>query len=177
MFSTSPHVGGIRIPESGKFFLIGKFCSWNPESRALESRIELIQVLQNPTKEWNVESKFHWKRLESRIHGIKRWDRMESRGDSTALRTANYYSFSFIYLPLIRSPHFRKNLKTFVNEISIRRFIFAITDLEVYIKLTFLRFFSGIQRRYKTSRAVTAAVNLVDCSVLCIERNSKRALL
>ena len=24
MFSISPHVGGIRIPESGKFFLVGK---------------------------------------------------------------------------------------------------------------------------------------------------------
>ena len=31
--------------------------------------------------------------------------------------------FSFIYLPLIRSPHFRTNLKTFVNEISSRRFL------------------------------------------------------
>ena len=39
-------------------------------------------------------------------------------GDSTGLWTANYY-FSFIYLPLIRSPH----LKTFVNEISVRRFL------------------------------------------------------
>ena len=39
-------------------------------------------------------------------------------GDSTGLGTANYY-FSFVYLPLIRSPH----LKTFVNEISVRRFV------------------------------------------------------
>ena len=29
-------------------------------------------------------------------------------GDSTGLQTASYW-FSFIYLPLIRSPHFRKN--------------------------------------------------------------------
>ena len=32
--------------------------------------------------------------------------------------------FSFIYLPLIKNPHFRANLtKTFVNEISVRRFL------------------------------------------------------
>ena len=31
--------------------------------------------------------------------------------------------FSFIYLPLIRSPHFRKNLKTFIKEFSVRRFL------------------------------------------------------
>ena len=43
-------------------------------------------------------------------------------GDSTGLRTTSYYC-SFICLPLIRSPHFRTNLKTFVNEISIRRFL------------------------------------------------------
>ena len=42
--------------------------------------------------------------------------------DSTGLRTASHY-FSFIYLPLIRNPHFRTNLKTFVNEISITRFL------------------------------------------------------
>ena len=40
-------------------------------------------------------------------------------GDSTGLRTASYY-FSFIYLPLIRTLHFRTNLKTFVDEISVR---------------------------------------------------------
>ena len=36
---------------------------------------------------------------------------------------ALYFSFHCIYLPLIRSQHFRTNLQTFVNEISIRRFL------------------------------------------------------
>ena len=55
---------------------------------------------------------------ESTIHGMGSltWS------DSTGLRTASHY-FSFIYLPLIRNPHFRTNLKTFVNEISITRFL------------------------------------------------------
>ena len=106
-----------RIRNPGKFFL------WNPESRALESRIEI----KYPTKEWNLESKFHWKRLESSTRNPEsmEWD-PESRsvlysltwGDSTGLWTANHY-FPFIYLSLIRSPH----LKTFVHEISIRRFL------------------------------------------------------
>ena len=94
----------------------------NPEFRTLESRIEL----KYPTKEWNLESKFHWKRLESSTRNPEsmEWD-PESKtvlyslwGDSTGLWTANYY-FSLIYLPLIRSPH----LKTFVKEISVRRFL------------------------------------------------------
>ena len=106
----------------------GKFCLWNPESRALESRTEL----KYPTTAWNLESKFHWKRLESSTRNPEsmEWG-PESKnclvfvfnclvtwGDNTGLWTANYY-FSFIYIPLIRSPH----LKTFVNEISIRRFL------------------------------------------------------
>ena len=105
----------------------GKFCLWNPESRALESRIEL----KYPTTEWNLESKFHWRRLESSTRNPEpmEWD-PESKtvlysltwGESTGLWTANYY-FSFIYIPLTRSPH----LKTFVNEISIRR-VLPFTD-------------------------------------------------
>ena len=93
---TSPHVrvSGFRNP--------GKFCLWNPESRALESRIQL----KYPTKEWNLESKFDWKRLESSTRNPEsmEWD-PESKtvlysliwGDSIGLWTANYY-FSFIYL-------------------------------------------------------------------------------
>ena len=79
----------------------------------------------------NLACRIHWKRLEysTRNPQSTEWD-PESKtvlysltwGDSTGLRTASYY-FSFIYLPLIRSPHFRTNLKTFVNEISIRRFL------------------------------------------------------
>ena len=43
-------------------------------------------------------------------------------GDSTGLRTASYYN-TFIYLSLIRSLHFPTNLKTFVNEILVIRFL------------------------------------------------------
>ena len=39
------------------------------------------------------------------------------------LRWPCIFSFHCIYLPLIRSQHFRTNLQTFVNEISIRRFL------------------------------------------------------
>ena len=80
----------------------GKLCLWNPESRALESRIEL----KYPTKEWNLESKFHWKRLESSTRNPEsmEWD-PESKtvlysltwGDSTGLWTANYYSPLFTF--------------------------------------------------------------------------------
>ena len=108
-----------RIQNQGNFLLV---------ESGIQNR---AQVLRNRTKEWNPESTFHWKRLESsnRNPQSMEWD-PESKtalysltwGHSTGLRTASYY-FSFIYLPLIRSPHFRANLKTFVNEISIRRFL------------------------------------------------------
>ena len=104
-----------RIQNQGNFLLV---------ESGIQNR---AQVLRNRTKEWNPESTFHWKRLESsnRNPQSMEWD-PESKtalysltwGHSTGLRTASYY-FSFIYLPLIRSPH----LKTFVNEISIRRFL------------------------------------------------------
>ena len=63
--------------------------------------------------------------IQNKWNGIGQWD-PESKtvlysltwGDSTGLWTASYYFF-FIYLPLIRSPH----LKSFVNKISIRRFL------------------------------------------------------
>ena len=58
------------------------------------------QVLQNPTKAWNPESTFHWKRLESSTRNPQstEWD-PESKtvlysltwGDSTGLRTASYH--------------------------------------------------------------------------------------
>ena len=76
---------------------------WNPGSRALESRIQL----KYPTKEWNLESKFHWKRLEysTRNPESMEWYPKSKTvlyslwwGDSTGLWTANYY-FPFIYLP------------------------------------------------------------------------------
>ena len=46
------------IAESGKILLE------NVESWALESG---AQGIQNPTKDWNPESKFHWQRLESSV--------------------------------------------------------------------------------------------------------------
>ena len=46
------------IPESGKI-LLGNLESWALESGA--------QGIQNPTKDWNPESKFHWQRLESSL--------------------------------------------------------------------------------------------------------------
>ena len=98
----------------------------------VESKIweNFVRGIRNPGL-WNPESTFHWKRLEysTRNSQSTEWD-PESQtvlysltwGDSTGLRTTSYYC-SFICLPLIRSPHFRTNLKTFVNEISIRRFL------------------------------------------------------
>ena len=48
----SPHVKGIRIAESGKFLLV--------ESRILGFGIRSsAQGIRNPTKDWNLESKFH----------------------------------------------------------------------------------------------------------------------
>ena len=46
------------IPESGKI-LLGNLESWALESGA--------QGIQNPTKDWNQESNFHWQRLESSL--------------------------------------------------------------------------------------------------------------
>ena len=66
------------------------------------------QVIRNPTKEQDPKSKT--------VLDSLTW------GDRTGLQTANYY-FSFIYHPLIRNPHFQTNWKTFVREISVRRFL------------------------------------------------------
>ena len=55
-------------------------------------------------------------------------------GDSTGLRTASRYS-SFIYLP----PHFRTNLKTFVNEILVRMFL-PFTDCFFQSRVVSFRF-------------------------------------
>ena len=49
---------GLKNPESGKIVLV--------ESRILGSGTQnTAQGIRNPTKEWNPESKFHWKRLEN----------------------------------------------------------------------------------------------------------------
>ena len=110
----------MRILESGKFLLVGSGIRenfaygfrnpglWNPE------------YSKYPTKELNLESKFHWKRLESSTRNPESNTVLYSLtlGDSTGLWTANYY-FNFIYLPMIRSPH----LNSFVNEISVRSFL------------------------------------------------------
>ena len=61
---------GIRIPESGKFLLVG---SWIPEKFACGIlnpglwNLDTIQGIQNPAKDWNPESRFHRTRLESGI--------------------------------------------------------------------------------------------------------------
>ena len=61
--STSPHVrvSDSRIWESK---IRGKFCSWYPESKALEPGIE-FKYSEIPIRHWNPESTFHWKRLQS----------------------------------------------------------------------------------------------------------------
>ena len=41
----------IRIPESGKFLLVG------------EPGIQPMQGIRNPTNDWNSESKFHWQKI------------------------------------------------------------------------------------------------------------------
>ena len=58
-----------RVPESGKFLVLGKFCLWNPAPWALESGI----ILRNPkpTNDWNPESKFYWKRIQTPLPGIR----------------------------------------------------------------------------------------------------------
>ena len=64
---------GIRIPESGKFLVVG---SWIPEKFAcgiLNSGLwnpDTTQGIWNPTKDWNPESRFHRKdwNPESRFH-------------------------------------------------------------------------------------------------------------
>ena len=108
---------GIRIPESGKFLVIGSGIRenfaygirnpglWNPEQ---SSSAPLRNETQNPKKTGiqHPESRIQ-DCLVFAIAGRQYW-------------TVNgELLFSFIYLPLIRSPH----LKTFVNEISVRRFL------------------------------------------------------
>ena len=149
---TSPHVrvSGFRNLEN--------FCLWNPESRALESKTEL----KYPTKEWNLESKFHWKRLEfsTRNPESMEWN-PESKtvfysltwGDSTGLWTAND-NFSFIYLPLIKSPH----LKTFVKEISVRRFL-PFSD--GFYLLRVVSFFFTLQETVRSPRLLVYRSQLI----------------
>ena len=139
---------GIRIPESGRFLLVG---SGMRENFDMESRIEL----KYPTKEWNLESKFHWKRLEfsTRNPESKTVFYSLTWGDSTGLWTANYY-FSFIYLPLIRSPH----LKTFVNEISIRGFL-PFTDCFFLLRVVSFCFHAPRDSPESKATFVSQAVN------------------
>ena len=56
------------------------FCKWNSEFWTLKSRKPSAQGMRNPTKDWNLESKFHWQRisrgiqcLESRIQDSISW--------------------------------------------------------------------------------------------------------
>ena len=130
---------GIRIPESGNFLLVESKIRENfargirDQGYGIQKR---DQVLRNLTKEWNPESKCHWKSLESstRKQQSTQWD-PESKtvlysltwGDSTGLRTASYY-FSFIYLLLIRSPHFRSNLKTLLMKFQLEGFSLTVSS-------------------------------------------------
>ena len=92
----------------------GKFCPWNPESSALEFRIELkyseiplrngIQNPRSTEKDWNPAP----------------GNRNPRNGIQNPRLPCIPYHWN---IPLIRSPHFRTNLKTFVKEISIRRFL------------------------------------------------------
>ena len=145
---------GIRIPESGRFLLVG---SGMRENFDMESRIEL----KYPTKEWNLESKFHWKRLGSSTRNPEsmEWN-PESKtvlysltwGDSTGLWTANYY-FPFTYLPLIRSPH----LKT-LNAISVRRFR-PFTDCFFLLRVVSFCFHAPRDSPESTATFVSQPVN------------------
>ena len=106
--------------------------------------------------------KFHRKRLESSTRNPEsmEWDPESTTalysltwGDSTGLWTANYY-FSFIYLPLIRSPH----LKTFVNEISVRRFL-SFTDC--FFLLRVVSFCFTLQETVRSPRLLLCRSQLI----------------
>ena len=58
--------GEFLLVESG----IQHILLWNPESWALESQ---IQVKQSgiPFSNWNLESKFHWQRIQNQVPGIQ----------------------------------------------------------------------------------------------------------
>ena len=92
------------------------------------------QVLRNPTKEWNPESKFQWKRLEcTRNPQSMEWD-SESKtvlfsltwGDSTGLRTASCY-FSFIYLALTGAHIFEQIWRPLFKKVQLEGFFLLLT--------------------------------------------------
>ena len=67
---------GIRIPESGKFLLVGSWIlGFGIRIQHKESGIPLKIGIQNPgstEQDWNPESRFHRKRLESRIQVLQK---------------------------------------------------------------------------------------------------------
>ena len=58
--------GEFLLLESG----IQHILLWNPESWALESRIQ-VKESGIPFSNWNLESKFHWQRIQNRVPGIQ----------------------------------------------------------------------------------------------------------
>ena len=101
-----PHVQsvlkGIQIPESRKFMLVG--------SGILDLGIwNMAQGIQNPTNDWNPESKFHWQKRES-----SKWN-LESSPWNTESKTV---SLGFpLYMGNTEAPHtYRKYFFQFYEE-------------------------------------------------------------
>ena len=86
------------------------------------------------------------------------WDSMDCE------QRSNYY-FSFIYRPLIRSPHFRTNLKTFVNKISVRRFPPFSSSYRKWSTLVFTRVLTLERDTPESKATLEKAINNVSALI------------